>query len=52
VIGVIPYSEEIEAILNEGDVNIPKSIKEELEFLSGDMGLVKKIKFIDKLFLK
>ena len=52
VIGFIPYSEEIEAILNEGDSSIPKSIKDELEFLSSDMGLVKKIKFMDKLFLK
>jgi hypothetical protein len=52
VIGFIPYSEEIEAILNEGDSIIPKSIKDELEFLSSDMGLVKKIKFMDKLFLK
>lgn len=52
VIGFIPYEEELEDILNEGGFNIPKSIKDELDFLSSDMGLIKKIKFMDKLFLK
>ena len=52
VVGFIPYSEELESILNEESVCIPKSIKDELEFLASDMGLSKKIKFMDKLFLK
>lgn len=52
VIGFVPYSQEIEQILNEDISNIPKSIRDELEFLSSDMGLIKKIKFMDKLFLK
>jgi len=52
VIGFIPYSEEVEEILNVEDTDIPKSIKGEFEFLSSDMGLTKKIKLMDKLFLK
>lgn len=52
VISFIPYSEEIEEILNMRNSNIPKSIKEEFEFLSSDMGLIRKIKFMDRLFLK
>ena len=52
IIGFIPYAEEIELILNEENISIPKSIKDELYFLASDMGLIKKIKFMDKLFLK
>ena len=52
IVGFIPHFEEMEEILNEESVSIPKSIKAEFEFLSSDMGLSKKIKLMDKLFLK
>ena len=52
VVGFIPYSEETESILNQESISIPKSIKDELEILSSDMGLSKKVKLMDKLFLK
>jgi MinD-like ATPase involved in chromosome partitioning or flagellar assembly len=52
VVGFIPYSDDVERLINEENVNIPKSIKEELEFLSSDMGVTKKIKLMDKLFLR
>ena len=52
VVGFIPYSEDVDRILNENNSDIPKSIKEEIEYLSAEMGLTKKIKLMDKLFLK
>lgn len=52
IVSFIPYSEEIESMLNQENISIPKSIKDELEVLSSDMGLSKKVKLMDKLFLK
>lgn len=52
IVGFLPYSDEVERIINEENINIPKSLKEELEFLSSDMGVTKKIKLMDKLFLR
>lgn len=52
VIGFLPFCDAIEANLNDGTQSIPRSIKEEFRFLSSDMGLTRKITFMDKLFLK
>lgn len=52
VIGFLPFCDDIEGNLNDGTESIPKSMKEEFQFLSSDMGLTRKIKFMDKLFLK
>lgn len=52
ILGFIPFEMNMESILNEGKVNILKSMQQEFEYLSAEVGITKKVKFMDKLFLK
>lgn len=52
VIGFIPFNEDLERVLVENTDDIPKNIKEEFDYLFQKMGFARKVKLMDKLFLK
>lgn len=52
VIGFLPFNEEIERVFIDALPDIPKSMKDELEYISQDLGFARKLKIIDKIFFK
>ena len=52
VVGFIPFNEELERVFMDALSDIPKSIKDELAYLSQDLGFDRKEKIITRLFFK
>ena len=52
VIGFLPFNEDLERVFMDALPEIPKNIKDEFSFLSEELGFSRKLKMVDRLFLK